>query len=347
MSSLSNQKPPPDLARQLDQALSEVYSLHELAKLLVSSIELESVVAYILDGLCGLLGTESSFLYSHEPESGILRLVSTHGPMSDLPESLPHTATHWIAQAAQLEGPYTLTIGDQALAVMALRSHDTLQGLVGIATRAPRQFTPAELDRLAASAHLAAMALENARLHARLQALVVTDGLTGLCNHRHFYDALHREMARARRQHGHLSLIMLDIDHFKEFNDTFGHVQGDQVLRTVANILRKTARDTDVVARYGGEEFAVILPDTRPAQARRVAERFRQQIARTPFGETWITVSIGVAHLDATRESPESPPDLVRRADQALYRAKQAGRNRVCMDDDQPGEESTPSPGSR
>lgn len=336
----SNQKSDPDLAGQLDLALAEVYSLHELAKLLASSIELEPVVTYILDGLCGLLGTETSFLYSYEPEEGLLRLLRIHGPGCDLPETLSDTTSHWIAQAARAQAPQIVTCGDLSLAVTALRSHDTIQGLVGIGTRAARQFTPAEMERLVASSHLAAVALENARLHARIQSLAVTDGLTGLCNHRHFYDELHREMARARRQRSPLSLLMLDIDHFKEFNDTFGHIQGDQVLRTVAGILRETARDMDVVARYGGEEFAVILPDTSPAQARHVAERIRQQIAHTPFrGGASITVSVGVAGLDASQEPPESPPDLVRRADQALYRAKQTGRNRVCLDQDEPGED--------
>jgi len=319
---------PGDLAQQLDQALAEVYSLHELAKLLASSIELGQVVGYILDGLCGLMGTESSFLYGYEPGPGNFKLLGAHGPVGELPAVVPDKASHWIIQAAQSLNPVVLTIGDLALAVTALRSHDALQGLVGIGTRASRQFTPAELERLAASSHLAAMALESARLYARIQTLAVTDGLTGLYNHRHFYEELHREIARARRHNTPLSLLMLDIDHFKVFNDTFGHVRGDQVLRLVTGILQRSIRDTDLAARYGGEEFAVILPDTGPAEACRVAERIRQRMAEATFpGQATITVSIGVASLVAQ----ETAPALVRRADQALYRAKQAGRNRVCL----------------
>jgi len=316
---------------QLDRALAELYALHELAKLLASSIELAEVVAYILDALCGVMSTEGSFLYSHEVESGTLKLLGTRGPTLGLPDTVALTSAHWIAQVAAARVPLTQTDDDRTLMAISLRAHDTLQGVVGIGTRTPRQFTPPEMDRLTANSHLAAMTLENARLYARIQILAITDGLTGLYNHRHFFDELHREMTRARRQDMPLSLLMLDLDHFKQFNDTFGHLRGDELLRAVARVLRENVRSMDLAARYGGEEFAMILPGVDLDQARRAAERIRQQVARMAFhGDTPVTVSIGVTSLDPAR-GDESPQAFARRADLALYRAKQTGRNRVCV----------------
>jgi diguanylate cyclase (GGDEF)-like protein len=261
-----------------------------------------------------------------------LKLLDTQGPAPDLPDTIAITAPHWIAQAATAQVPVTLTSDDLMLAGISLRAHDTIQGVLGIGTRTQRQFTPAELDRLTASSHLAAMALENARLYARIQTMALTDGLTGLYNYRHFFDELHREMARARRHDIPLSLLILDIDHFKKFNDTFGHVQGDEVLRMVARTLWENIRGSDLAARYGGEEFAAILPGAGPTQARRVAERIRRRIMQTVFhSDTQITVSIGVASLGTGRDTEESPRSFAHRADQALYRAKQTGRNRVCV----------------
>lgn len=318
---------------QLEQALAELYALHELAKLLASTIELDQVVEYILDSLCGLIGTESSFLYEHEIETGALKLLGTQGPWLTLPHTITITASHWIAQAAMARDPVALPpTDDLTLAAASLRAHDVIQGVFGIGTPTRRQFTTKEMDRLGAVSHLAAMALESARLYAHLQTIAITDGLTGLYNYRHFFDELHREMGRARRHNIPLALLILDIDHFKDFNDTFGHVRGDEVLRTVARVLQENIRGSDLAARYGGEEFAVILVGAGTEQAQRVAERIRRCIAHFTFhGNSSITVSIGVASLDLDAETAEVPQSFAHRADLALYRAKQTGRDCVCV----------------
>jgi PleD family two-component response regulator len=168
------------------------------------------------------------------------------------------------------------------------------------------------------------------------------NGLTGLYNHRYFHERLQAELSRARR-HGHeIGLLFVDIDHFKNYNDTHGHPEGDSVLREIGKLLIEGARhedvvarvrSSDVVARYGGEEFAIILPQTPRQGAEVTAERIRRCIAAHAFsgGDTQplgaITVSIGVAAF------PASAPDageLIRAADRAMYNAKQEGRNRVC-----------------
>lgn len=158
----------------------------------------------------------------------------------------------------------------------------------------------------------------------QLQALSITDSLTGLKNHREFQERLEDEIHRASRYHLPLSLIMLDVDHFKRFNDTYGHPAGDQVLKRIAHILESHARDTDILARYGGEEFAVILSNTDRAHAMAAADRFRTAIGEEPWTHQPITVSMGVSTL---RPLPQSRTDLTSEADMALYTSKRLGRD--------------------
>jgi diguanylate cyclase (GGDEF)-like protein/putative nucleotidyltransferase with HDIG domain len=160
----------------------------------------------------------------------------------------------------------------------------------------------------------------------RLAALASTDGLTGLKNHRTFQERLAEEMTRSQRYSIPLSLLLLDVDRFKQYNDSFGHPAGDAVLQRVARILQANARSMDVVARYGGEEFAVLLPETERDGAKAVAERMRAAIEQGPWKERTVTASLGVAHMSSDVDDAAM---LLARADEALYRSKQAGRNRV------------------
>jgi diguanylate cyclase (GGDEF)-like protein/PAS domain S-box-containing protein len=161
---------------------------------------------------------------------------------------------------------------------------------------------------------------------ARVEVQSLTDGLTDLANRRAFTRKLDEEFERAKRYGGALSLLMLDVDFFKIFNDTFGHPAGDELLQTVARLLEEEARATDMVARYGGEEFAIILPDTEREGAFMLAERFRRAVEAMPWRTRATTVSIGVASFVP---SLATSSELLTMADTALYRAKHEGRNRV------------------
>lgn len=156
-----------------------------------------------------------------------------------------------------------------------------------------------------------------------------TDILTGLRNRRAFDEELGRQFAQRQRQGVHFSLIMIDIDHFNVFNDTHGHLSGDLVLRSVAQVLSSTLREMDIVCRYGGDEFAVICPGSKLHEAAVGAERVRQAIADHAISlkqsKVQVTISLGVAEVI----SPEIAEGLIQRADDALYAAKHAGRNRV------------------
>jgi len=169
----------------------------------------------------------------------------------------------------------------------------------------------------------------------QLQALATQDGLTGLYNHRYFQEILARQFSQARRYGNGLALVMLDIDHFKSFNDNYGHQFGDAVLKELAVLLTRTVRESDVVARYGGEEFAIVLVQTDLAGACKAAEKVRiavekHSLRREPGQDVRFTISLGVASLTVeTRDAGV----LIQRADQQLYRAKRNGRNRVCSED--------------
>lgn len=161
----------------------------------------------------------------------------------------------------------------------------------------------------------------------RLHNLASNDGLTGIPNHRTLQDRLRREFASLDREAKPISFLLADIDHFKAYNDTFGHPEGDEVLRTVAALLTGSARPLDEVARYGGEEFAIILPGTSLADAVTVAERFRLEIEKHGWPQRGITLSIGVSSTEIA--GVDTPSQLVEAADRALYLAKHNGRNRV------------------
>ncbi len=193
-------------------------------------------------------------------------------------------------------------------------------------------FNEADLELLTAVSGQVGVALENARLFQETKLLAITDGLTSLYNHRFFRERLKQEFERANRYKRPLSLVMMDIDFFKHYNDAHGHPQGDELLKSFSAILKKTIRDSDLAARYGGEEFVVILPETGGELAFTAAERVRKAIEINDFpgGETQpggrITVSIGVSSYT----EGISLDEFLKSADTALYRAKEEGRNRVC-----------------
>ncbi len=166
--------------------------------------------------------------------------------------------------------------------------------------------------------------------HEEIYKMTIMDGLTQIFNKRYFMESLEREIARCKRYHRELSLIMFDIDYFKQINDTFGHLAGDHVLKDLAQLVAGRTRSEEIVARYGGEEFAILVPETGHHGAVNLAEHLRQRVESHEFsfeGEAIpLTISLGVTSL----EGEDDPLAFIKAADEALYRAKRTGRNRVC-----------------
>jgi diguanylate cyclase (GGDEF)-like protein len=211
----------------------------------------------------------------------------------------------------------------------ALESGGRVHGLITV-VRDDEAFSEADRELLRSLASQATLALENVDLHVQVSRQAITDDLTGLANHGRFQELLGGEVEQVRRYHYPLGLIMLDIDNFKLINDTYGHQQGDLVLKRVARVLADTSREVDHPARYGGEELAVILPHTDLDGAYAIAERIRMAIEslRVPRidnqGMLRITASLGVAtSIDGEKDT------LIAEADAALYEAKRQGKNRT------------------
>jgi diguanylate cyclase (GGDEF)-like protein len=203
--------------------------------------------------------------------------------------------------------------------------HDRLLGVLTALAHGSTVFLPGDASALSAYAAHASIALSNAQMVEHLQRQAAEDPLTGLANQRAFFRQCAIAFSRARRLAAEISIVMLDLDHFKSINDAHGHPYGDRVLLDVAEALRRSMRGHDTVARMGGEEFAILLPDTDASTAHELAERAREAIASVPVAGLALSSSAGVA----TDSAQMTPPDLVQLADKALYRAKHLGRDRT------------------
>lgn len=206
-------------------------------------------------------------------------------------------------------------------------------GILNLVIHSDRQFNSAEIRLLSALGDQFGGAIERARLFKEVHKLATTDGLTGLPNRRHFFNMLNKELDRSVRYKHPISLAMLDIDYFKQVNDTFGHLAGDSVLQTIAKTCQETIRKTDVIGRFGGEEIVILMPETTQQSAQRAMERLRRKVElleiNTQRGTARVTISAGMTFIiSGERIAPEKFLD---RADQALYRAKENGRNRIWV----------------
>jgi diguanylate cyclase (GGDEF)-like protein len=243
-----------------------------------------------------------------------------------------HAAEAAVIDAGQVA---EIQVGGASALAAPLGANETGDQVIGIVSvaRGDHAFTPAERELFAYLTNQASVSVENVDLHETVQKQAVTDELTGLFNHRRFQEVISAEVERARRYGQEMGLIMLDIDNFKQVNDTYGHLQGDFVLREVARVLRQSSREIDEPARYGGEEMAVALPQTDLEGAYQFAERVRHSVEALELplpsgdGKLKVTASFGVASL-ATADHADKDA-LVAAADRALYEAKRTGKNRT------------------
>jgi diguanylate cyclase (GGDEF)-like protein len=216
-----------------------------------------------------------------------------------------------------------------------LMAKDSVEGVMLVDNHYSKQkITKDDIWKLTMFANHAGLAIANSQEFEKTLVLSNTDRLTGLWNYGYFQHQLSEEVKRANRFNRHLSLLMIDIDHFKKYNDTLGHMAGARLLKEIADILKSSCREVDLVARYGGEEFAIILPETYKEKAYSSAERIRKLTAAHPCHyqdgqpSKRITISIGVSSFPQDSSNKE---ELISCADKALYVAKETGRNRVCM----------------
>ncbi len=331
---------------ELERRLAEIFFTHEYVKALASYINITDVCALIVDGCIGIVGVECSAVYLFERSDWTLRLKAHQGPEAiALRDSVPVSETilgaafrsGTVQEAdAEFPGPSTAwVVGEcpvRSQVAMALATGDEVMGVVVVASTEPRELDAVELERLSVVVDQSSLSLQNALLHAKLERLSVTDRLTDLYNHGHLKQRLDEEFKRAARFGHPMSLIMLDIDDFKAFNDTFGHPRGDMLLKAVSDVIRDNLRSMDIAARYGGEEFVVVLPETDIDGAVAVAERIREGVEELRLdgpqsAPVLKTISAGVATFP---QHAVSALRLLEAADSAMYAAKRAGKNRVA-----------------
>ena len=230
-----------------------------------------------------------------------------------------------------------------------LKAAGKLYGVLSLAEKnRSKEFSKADIELLLMFAQHAAVSIRTALLLEKAQHQAQTDSLTGLYNHRRFFEMAKLEIRRCTKQQRSLCAMMFDIDFFKQVNDTFGHSTGDQVLTSIAALYRQIFRESDIVGRYGGEEFAVLLPETDIETAKEAAERIRRGVEEMRFttdkGAFSISISAGIASLC---NSCSTLGELLHRADEALYEAKETGRNRVVLHAPSSAPPHPPSPQGR
>ncbi len=367
------------VSRAVEERNRQLTALIDSSRAMISTLDLDEVLDIVSRQAALALDAGSSYIYGYDaeaeamiwlaeyqrdPSHGFEEPLGTVYPLADLPQDFAVVCTRRPVEV-HIDDPGLDAVTreqledweEQSSLMVPLLVGDAVVGALEVSEAGyPRRYTEEEVALCVALGEQAAVAIHNAQLYSTLQqqkAIIerqaTTDGLTGLANHRYFWERLRAEVARALRYGHPLSLLMLDLDDFKAVNDRFGHPAGDQVLQAIGAVLGEEVRQgVDIPARYGGEEFTVVLPCTESIMddgatldgAVTTAKRIHQAIAdlRPPLDDaawTGITASIGVATLPVHATDAE---DLVSKADQALYRAKRLGKDciAVYMPEDEP-----------
>jgi len=320
-----------DVAHSLNSTLELSELLERITRLVVERLKIPNF-SIMLRNADGLLEVRSAWP-QHRGSEGLTFGIG-EGACGRAAETLRAVYLPDVADRSSIFAKRNLVGGTDhgSLLSVPMVHMDTLLGVMNFHRPEVAGFSPEELELLMAVADQAATAVKNARLHAETVLLTMTDPLTGVPNRRHLFGRLESELARAERYGTPLSILMIDVDHFKKLNDAAGHRAGDETLRTVCEVLRPCVRKVDTLARYGGEEFMVLLPQTAKEGAVAVGEKLRRAVLETaalasttqPTGH--VTISIGVACFPLDANDQEM---LVDCADAALYASKRGGRNKV------------------
>ena len=335
--------------RQLQAALADESAARDRAGLLLaiasavnSSLALEEVLNVALTHAGRIMGAVAGAMYLMTPGTNEMRRQAEYNLAHRAKGVVRHLEEEPLRTALTAMRPQVLKLAEEAspgleagghpqhVLVVPMQRSGQLMGAMELYLNAWRELTDDQADLLNGVASQGAIAIRHAQLFQAQEENALTDELTKLPNRRALAQRYLQEMHRARRYHKSIAFLMIDIDHFKQVNDSYGHLEGDAVLHELAKILTSAARESDVCARYGGEEFGIILHETTEQGARTLAERIRAKVAAATFpGGLKLTISIGVA----ATEEPSMFATLMERADQALYAAKQGGRNQVRVAD--------------
>lgn len=305
--------------------------LHRVSQRITSNIGLDELMVLILSSCVKSVSAEGGIIILFDETTHEWEIKSNWGIQDDIEGILLDKASEKLPGWPEKDEIISLeSMSETVRSTLCapLRSRDNITGAIIVTKNKPaKEFSNSSRRLLATFANHSAVAIENTLLYKKTQLLSVTDGLTGLYNHRYFQERMQIELSRAQRYDLNFSLIMIDVDNFKDINDTYGHLIGDELLIKVSLHLKKTVRESDAVARYGGDEFVILLPETAKKDAMVVGERIRVDlIERKIGGNIGVHVSAGVS---AYPDDGVYSQDIIKKADDALYRAKQEGRNRT------------------
>ena len=314
----------------------------------ISLLSLDGISTVLVNRLPSILSIHFFTLFLYDKDKRMLILISHNRPDIESSFSLP-LASSPIMEAAILSGKYILEdsfidskyyrksdnkfFKKDYFATIPLKIEKEIVGVLNINDGEKVSFNVSNLDFVLKLSEFISMTVSNAVLYERTKKLSVTDGLTGISNRPNMEQVLRSEFERSMRYGAPLSVVLLDVDHFKGVNDTYGHQKGDEILVAFASLLKKFCRANDTAARYGGEEFLMILPQSNAQGAFKIAERVREEMMKLNFtgneSHFSVTTSCGVVELD--RDFIKSTDQLVTMADQALYEAKNSGRNKTVI----------------
>ena len=328
-----------ELAASEREQVAQMRALHEISNAIFRSLRLDEMLKSVAQSLIQQLGFDRVRLYLVNRDGEQLEsvlMLDQRGQESAEKEHFPiKRGVHpMVDLLLGKTGDERIERYQRTILYLPLRTRDENMGILMVDNLLSQQEIPQEqIPILTAVAGQLGMAIKNSRLFQGVEELSITDGLTGLYLLRYFRQRLKEEFYRAERTHGQLSLMILDIDHFKRFNDTYGHPAGDTILTTVAERVLANARKVDLTARYGGDEFVILLPDTAAEEALLLAERLHQAVSNEPVvisnkSSIHLTVSIGVATYPTHAATID---ELIKRADEALYWIKSHGRNRIRL----------------
>ena len=314
----------------------------------ISLLSLDGISTVLVNRLPSILSIHFFTLFLYDKDKRMLNLISHNRPDIESSFSLP-LASSPIMEAAILSGKYILEdsfidskyyrksdnkfFKKDYFATIPLKIEKEIVGVLNINDGEKVSFNVSNLDFVLKLSEFISMTVSNAVLYERTKKLSVTDGLTGISNRPNMEQVLRSEFERSMRYGAPLSVVLLDVDHFKGVNDTYGHQKGDEILVAFASLLKKFCRANDTAARYGGEEFLMILPQSNAQGAFKIAERVREEMMKLNFtgneSNFSVTTSGGVVELD--RDFIKNTDQLVAMADQALYEAKNSGRNKTVI----------------
>ena len=322
----------------------ELINLHKS----ISLLSLGEISSVLVSQLPSIFSIDYFTLFLYDKDKRKLNLICHNHPEIDSSFSIPLSSSP-IMKAAVLSGQYVLEpdfstssyyrgadnplFKEGYFVTIPLMIENEIVGILNINDVAQGSVDVDDLEFILNLSEIIAMSVSNAVLYEQTRTLAVTDGLTGISNRQYLDKSLLIEFERSTRYGTPLSLVLLDVDHFKVVNDTYGHQKGDDVLVAIASLLKKFCRTNDIAARYGGEEFLMVLPQSNAQGAFKIAERIREEIMKLNFDENEssfsVTISCGVAELN--KNCMENVDQLVHMTDQALYEAKNSGRNKTVV----------------